>query len=257
MKIFVSWSKEPARTIAVELKHALEMILGNADVWVSESDIEKGKRWGPQVAQALETTATGIICVTPNNVREPWLYFEAGALSKAVEESRVHPLCFCVEKRDLPGPLAQFQATVFEHDDFLKLVLAINQNQDAPLPESKIRERFARAWKQLGEAVTKALNGSDVAAQLNEELQRDADQKSEQTAISGDEVQLLRLLAEEGELTLRDLTLAIKSNVTRTRHYIDRLIELDLVQYIGSYIDEDQFALTAEGRELAVKNNWV
>jgi DNA-binding MarR family transcriptional regulator len=105
--------------------------------------------------------------------------------------------------------------------------------------------------------VAKALNNNDVATQLNDELQREADQRSEQNAISGDEVRLLRILAEEGELTLRDLTLMIKSNTTRARHYIDRLIERDFVQYIGSYIDDDQFALTAEGRELAVRNNWV
>ena len=39
----------------------------------------------------LDTTNCGIICVTPDNMREPWLHFEAGALSKSVKQAQVHP----------------------------------------------------------------------------------------------------------------------------------------------------------------------
>jgi hypothetical protein len=169
MKIFVSWSKEPAKTIAVELKHALEMMLG-VDVWVSELDIPKGKRWGQEVAQALDETNTGIICVTPNNLIEPWLHFEAGALSKAVADAHVHPLCIRVEKSQLPGTLSQFQATVFERKDFLRLVNSLNAIQEKPLTESKVAERFERAWENLNGAVDKAFGSEAVATKVDELL---------------------------------------------------------------------------------------
>jgi hypothetical protein len=74
----------------------------------------------------LEGTDSGIVCLVSGNIDEPWLNFEAGALSKSVQKGRVHPLLFALDPRKLIGPLGQFQATRFSKDDVKKLVKAIN-----------------------------------------------------------------------------------------------------------------------------------
>jgi hypothetical protein len=95
------------------VKHFFEMAIPGVEVWMSEIDISKGARWGAEVAKELDETDLGIVCCTPNNLFEPWLHFESGALSKSVKNGRVFPLCFGVSFGDLPGTLSQFQATKF------------------------------------------------------------------------------------------------------------------------------------------------
>jgi hypothetical protein len=52
-------------------------------------DIDKGQRWGLILAEQLESTHAGVICLTPENLTAPWLLFEAGALSKLHKDSKV------------------------------------------------------------------------------------------------------------------------------------------------------------------------
>jgi hypothetical protein len=48
--------------------------------------------------------------MTEENLTSPWIMFEAGAISKVVEEGLVCPIVFGINKTDLVGPLASFQA---------------------------------------------------------------------------------------------------------------------------------------------------
>jgi hypothetical protein len=68
------------------------------------TDIEKGKRWSDEVASQLEVSSLGIFCLTPENLSEPWLHFEAGAVAKQRSESR--PMTFLVglDKSDARPP---------------------------------------------------------------------------------------------------------------------------------------------------------
>ena len=52
--------------------------------------------------------------------------FEAGALAKSIENSRVIPMLFGVTPSDLQGPLLQFQSTSFNQKEVLKLIKTIN-----------------------------------------------------------------------------------------------------------------------------------
>src|SRR4051794_19228421 len=93
---------------------------------MSAEDIDKGARWGNEIASELEACDFGIICLTPANLQAPWIYFEAGALSKAVERARVSPLLLGLKPSDVTGPLVQFQFTLPQRSDMLRLVDAIN-----------------------------------------------------------------------------------------------------------------------------------
>jgi hypothetical protein len=99
MKIFLSWSGEGSKAIAAALVEWLASLFPEVTFWLS-TDIHAGKRWGHELDGQLKSTRFGILCLVPSNVTAPWLLFEAGALSKSVETSRVVPYCLGFEPED-------------------------------------------------------------------------------------------------------------------------------------------------------------
>jgi hypothetical protein len=107
-------------------------VLQAIEPWVSSEDIDPGLRWSSDVARQLDETDFGILCVTRSNVEAPWLDFEAGALSKSVDKSRVVPFLIDLSPSDVPrGPLAQFQAILPTEDGVLRLARAMNMLSNA------------------------------------------------------------------------------------------------------------------------------
>ena len=79
-----------------------------------------------KIADQLSSTGFAIVCVTPENQERPWLNFEAGAISKHVE-NRVTPYLFDIKKPDLKRPLGQFQAYEADIAGTLEMVKSINE----------------------------------------------------------------------------------------------------------------------------------
>jgi hypothetical protein len=71
-----------------------------------------GAHWPINLQQELHDARFGMICVTPENVAEPWILFEAGALSRAIDQAdvRVCPYLLGLETTDLKPPLGHFSA---------------------------------------------------------------------------------------------------------------------------------------------------
>jgi hypothetical protein len=82
LRIFLSWSKQRSGALANELRDWLPRVIQSLHPWMSHSDIEKGSQWFLEVGRSLARSKIGIICLTPENIGNPWLLFEAGALSK-------------------------------------------------------------------------------------------------------------------------------------------------------------------------------
>ena len=78
------------------------------------------------VAHALKTADLGVLCIVADNLDARWLNYEAGALANATASSKVAPVLFRVPPSQVTGPLAQFQLTVFNRHDFLRLLQRIN-----------------------------------------------------------------------------------------------------------------------------------
>ena len=148
MKLFVSWSGEYSRKIAAVLKQWIPAVIQSVEVFYSPEDIEKGDDWSSRLNQELEECKYGIVCLTPENVKAPWINFEAGALAKTMD-SHVSALMLGIETSDVKGPLSRFQNTRFEKEDFKKLVRSINRTTDKPLASDVLDYIFDSMWPHL------------------------------------------------------------------------------------------------------------
>src|SRR4051812_40799847 len=95
IKVFISWSGDLAKSVAVPLREWLPLLFDRVNPWASDVDIAAGQRSLAQIEAELQDSNFGIVVITAANQHEPWLNFEAGALSKVVQgdiEQRVVPL---------------------------------------------------------------------------------------------------------------------------------------------------------------------
>ena len=112
MRVFLSWSGAVSHSVALAFRGWLPSVIQSLEPYVSSEDIDKGARWSTEMAQELEKSRYGIICVTKENVNKPWINFEAGALSRSIEKatavpfsSAVSPFLFGLKSTDFEGPL--------------------------------------------------------------------------------------------------------------------------------------------------------
>ncbi len=152
MKVFISWSGEFSHRVALVLRDWLPSVIQTVEPYVSSEDIDKGARWSTDISKELEESSYGILCVTKDNLEAPWLNFEAGALSKSFDKSRVSPFLFGVKRSEVKGPVLQFQSTIFEKDDIKKLLVSINSACDTGgLDEARLETVFNVWWPKLEE----------------------------------------------------------------------------------------------------------
>ena len=152
MKVFISWSKDRSRKVAEALRDWLPDVIQAVEPFLSTHDIPKGVRWGRELARELEGTSVGIICLTPENLAERWILFEAGALSKMVDQARICTYLYDLTPNQLLSPLADFQATKAVKEDTFEMLASIN-NALGPqrLLIEKLQRAFARWWEVLEE----------------------------------------------------------------------------------------------------------
>jgi hypothetical protein len=166
MQVFLSWSGERSRAVAEQFARWLSQVIQTVEPWIS-TDIEKGTRWGPAVADRLEQCRVGIICLTPENLESKWILFEAGALSKT-KEAYVCTLLLGLTSTDVEPPLAQFQHTTVEKDDIERLLRTVNaavaQSGERALTEHVLTQVFNTFWPQLEDELRRIAATSAPAA---------------------------------------------------------------------------------------------
>jgi hypothetical protein len=150
MKVFISWSGSTSHKVAVVLRDWLPSVIQSIEPYVSSEDIDKGTRWSTDIAGELHASTYGLVCLTADNIYAPWINFEAGALGKSIDKSRVSPFLFRIKRSEVEGPILQFQSTIFEKVDVLKLLKSINSacGQDA-LEEVRLEKAFDVWWPDL------------------------------------------------------------------------------------------------------------
>lgn len=175
MLVFLSWSGERSQAAAAVLCDWLPKVIQAIDPWKS-GDIDKGSRWSPEIADKLEASRVGIICVTPENRNAPWLLFEAGALSKT-KDANACTFLLGVTPADIEQPLGQFQHTVLIKEDVRKLIGTMNDRLadagERPLPEKRLDEVFETYWPELAErlgSIISAPVSTDTPSRKDREL---------------------------------------------------------------------------------------
>ncbi len=156
MKVLISWSGELSHRVALELRKWLPVFIHAADPWVSSEDIVKDALWRAELTKELEEGSVGILCITRENVHSPWVNYEARALGKMSQASRVIPFLFQMRPSDVRGPLADLQGAIFEAgsdknlEEFRKLLVSLNTARTPPCtPETVLNTTFEKMWPDL------------------------------------------------------------------------------------------------------------
>jgi hypothetical protein len=151
MKVFISWSGDRSKAVAEALRRWFPSVLQAVRPYFSPDDIAKGARWSPEISKELEASRVGLLIVTPENQEAAWLLFEAGALAKNLERSKVCPLLFGeMEPTDVKGPLVQFQAAQFSKDEMKRVVKMMNTELgDSGLAHDVLDGVFDMWWPRL------------------------------------------------------------------------------------------------------------
>lgn len=158
MKVFISWSGARSKALALSLRELLPLVLDYVEPWVSEIDISAGDRWSTAIAEGLQSSQAGIICLTRDNMSAPWLLFESGAIAKDLDNGRIIPILLDVEPKDIVGPLAQFQLKKVDRNGIGAAVASINRVAGSPISPSVVEERVARLWAGFSKQLKKALD---------------------------------------------------------------------------------------------------
>ena len=150
LKVFLSWSGDVSKRAATIFREWISSVIQVVEPYMSQEDISKGARWGIDISRELETSSFGIIFITPENVAAPWLHFEAGALSKSIEDSFVSPFLLGVKNSDLVGPVSLFQSTIPTKEDVKRLIISINEaSQTSKLSDIRLNSIFDKWWPDL------------------------------------------------------------------------------------------------------------
>lgn len=170
MNIFISWSGDHSKKIASTLKNWLSDVFQSDQFFMSLHDIDAGARWANKLNSALEDSNFGIVCLTQDNLKAPWLLFEAGALSKAIQGSHVVPYLLDLKTTDIDWPLAQFQGVSSDKEGTLKLVQSINEIRETKLSEEKLQRSFNKWWPDLEAQLNKILSQLRVPPENQNEI---------------------------------------------------------------------------------------
>lgn len=174
MKVFISWSGSQSKSLAEVFKKWLPSAINAIEPYFSQDDISKGTRWDTEIAKELEASKVGLILLNRNNLEAPWIMFEAGALSKNIDKSKVCPVLFGIEPSDVIGPLARFQATRFEENEIKRLLAMINHElgEDA-LSDDILETIFEVWWPKLEEKIREMLKKDEKDSDSTLRTERD------------------------------------------------------------------------------------
>jgi CheY-like chemotaxis protein len=165
VKLFISWSGALSRAVAKDLREWLPSVIQRLEPFMSDKDIEAGKRWFAEISGALAEAKFGVLVVTPQNKDAPWLVFEAGALGKSLDQNVV-PYVVGMSFAELGrSPLSGFHGKENNKEGTRELLESINKAMDAPLTEAALRQAFDKWWPDLEERLGK--HGFAAAPQVD------------------------------------------------------------------------------------------
>ncbi len=167
-KIFISWSGSPSREVAILLESYLKIWIPFPNVeWFlsssTESGIESGDRFMRTLDKNLQESDFGILVLTKNNIDSPWILFEAGAISKNVEISKVVPFLINRDINDIEKPLNSFHYVDLEEDKILKLIITITKyifsgKEISVELKIQLENKLRNTWEKFISSINQCIN---------------------------------------------------------------------------------------------------
>lgn len=220
MNLFISWSGEFSKRVAECLKVWIPTIIQTVEVFCSSEDIAKGENWNNRLSKELEQSNFGIVCLTPENVQAPWIHFEAGALSK-VSGSRVSAIMLGINPSDVKGPLARFQNTAFNREEFYHLFQSINDSHENPLKQAILDHAFDNSWEKLEHDI------AVIVKDFSSHSPAPASEKSRHDELSSNNDALQEILSIVRTLSNNQRTFSQVSSVPSNNDFETTLLELN------------------------------
>ena len=167
MKVFLSWSGPKSKSVAEALRDWLPSVIQEVDPFMSERDIAAGARWLNEINQELEGTNFAIVCVTRENQSAPWLNFEAGAVAKVIETSRVVPLAIDLKMTDVKPPLGHFQGKYISKSGILGILESLDSVAERRVPN--LAAACTKWWPDLEPRLRAAAERDEVAPPVRDQ----------------------------------------------------------------------------------------
>jgi hypothetical protein len=169
-QVFLSWSGNRSKSLAQALKRWLPEVIQGLAVFMSDDEIEPGKRWELSLSKELQASNFGVVCLTPENLSSAWLIFEAGALSKTFDSAYLVPYRLGLKATDVGPPMSQFQGVDADALGTLKLLTAINTSIGGALQKPQLEKTFNRWWGDLEEELRKISTQVPVKVRTEREM---------------------------------------------------------------------------------------
>ena len=254
MKVFLSWSGDKSHTVALAFRDWLPSVIQSLEPYVSSEDLDKGTRWSTDIAKELADSSFGILCVTKDNQFEPWLNFEAGALSKTIDETFVSPFLFDISRTEVTGPILQFQSTIFARDDVAKLLGAMNRAcGDSKLTNERLERAFDVWWPRLESTLNKIKGTSEATDGETEEKHSSSldETLGEILYLSQQNQMLLRKsTAEDVPKSVADLRVHVEKSIAVIREEVQRWATERRNAGRRSLVETFEMARSLERREI-------
>jgi hypothetical protein len=176
MNVLLSWSKQKSRVAASALHEWLPTVIPGIEPWMSSKDIAKGREWFNELQGVLKQTRICIICLTIENVRSPWIYYETGAIATNGPDVLICPYLIGIGPSMLAdGPLGKWQCTTADREDTWELIKSLNENAlDSKHDPVLLEGNFQTRWASFGQQVEKLI--IDDTEDNEEFISSDADQ---------------------------------------------------------------------------------
>jgi hypothetical protein len=247
MKVFLAYGGPTGKQLAEQLRQWLPKVLPGIKLHFAPWDIAKGSRWRDVLGTELQRSAVTLLCLTRESLRRPWILYEAGSVS---QHGDVFPLLFGVAADLLSdGPLEQYQATEFGHDEMWRLVQALRERPSMPrVSVPRLKHAFERAWPRLQQKVKGILSqqAQDMVDQALgawwEKITSD-----EPTSIS-----FLQIEPEKGGKTLRLLGTAYGPDGRPTAAWTSEIVLVDPDRAMLAYLWQGERLTESTGKRRGI-----
>ena len=153
--VFISFSGRRAEEVAKHIKNTIELIYppGKINTFFSRDGMIGG-RFQKQIIDAAKNAKASISILSEENKREPWLMYEAGALSLSAEGNGgvLIPYLFCRDNDDIESPLSGLQYYQYQRnssnnpENFINMFIGLEAYLSESIGRLEITRKIKNYW---------------------------------------------------------------------------------------------------------------